>query len=573
MEVAESDPVSLRAVPGDELARRLTTLARAGEMDSKDWHAVQDELARRRVAATRRPVPPTESLRTQILTHLAKAPGAPSSQIAKALDRSTTVVSRVLSTLLEAGLVTYETTADDGRVRQYHLTTPDTVTADGTVKPPSDVEEERQYLGLVIAAAVRARRRANDLDYAADRLGRVLEQATTAGADDLALLARRELVTTLRQARRFDDVDQHLAAFREIAAGNTNIEPHLVAPATAYLDYELGRRQHADVLVGENLEHLTTAATIFRRCRDLDQAHDWSPREGWARLASAELLRQQTEFGAALANLRLAESIFIEYDDTYGTAEATRIQGFCLRLRGDFIGAIEVLQRAEKLAKESSSDRSRADILLQLGDSWRCTGELKLAEEYLTEAASLASDLKRTHTLGFSLSALAAVQYASEDLDQAWKLATDAAPLLESSVPGRALTARRRAVILRDLDGGPAKLRQSVAYFHESMEQYYEMGSPAGIAACCIGLGRIGDRGARPEDATKRLVKVSRSTDGRLLLPIDPWIPSLVHQAADKSDSADLRRVADETSTDGKELGVADEMAGEPRQRSALRAA
>nr|MDT0527239.1 hypothetical protein [Streptomyces sp. DSM 41633] len=103
-----------------------------------------------------------------------------------------------------------------------------------------------------------------------------MEQATTAGADDLALLARRELVTTLRQARRFDDVDQHLAAFREIAAGNTNIEPHLVAPATAYLDYELGRRQHADVLVGENLEHLTTAATIFRRCRDLDQAHDWS---------------------------------------------------------------------------------------------------------------------------------------------------------------------------------------------------------------------------------------------------------------------------------------------------------
>jgi hypothetical protein len=57
-------------------------------------------------------------------------------------------------------------------------------------------DKERQYLALVIAAAVRALHLAGDLSYAIDRLQRVSKQATDIGADDMALIAR-ELVTAL----------------------------------------------------------------------------------------------------------------------------------------------------------------------------------------------------------------------------------------------------------------------------------------------------------------------------------------------------------------------------------------
>lgn len=570
MKETASDSGSLDTVDGDELARRLTALARAGQIDSRDWDAVQQELARRRVEQARRtPIPSSESLRSQILAFLAKAPASTPSQVASTLNRSTTVVSRVLSTLLEAGLVVFDTNPGDKRIRHYRLSRPDTVSDKGFVEPPSATEEERQYLGLVIAAAVRARRRANDLSYAADRLGRALEQATQAKANDLALVARRELVITLRQAGRFDEVERHLRAFDEIAAGEVSIEPHLVAPATACLDYELGRK--GSLPARERLEHLTTAATVFRRCDALDGAHDWSPREGWARLASAEIWRQQTEFGLAVADAKRAEMIFIAYDDTYGSAEATRIQGFCQRLRGNFSEAIAVLRRAEELAKAGSADRCLADVLLQLGDALRCSGDLDSAAETLSQAADVARSVKRTHTLGFSLTALGAVMYACGDLDRAWVLSTEAESLLRSSPPGRALNARRQGVIARDLaDGKPANRRQSVEFFAQSMNQYRELGSPAGIAACCVGLGKVGDAHDLPETAVKDLIDVASSGVGRLLLPMDPWVPGLVKQWAMESEIPSVQRVADWTYTSENQSELADEMAGEPRLESLL---
>ncbi len=228
---------SLATVDGDELARRLTALARAGQMDSKEWQDVQDELARRRVEQARRtPTPHGESLRSQILTLLAKAPGSTPSQVAKTLNRNTTVVSRVLTHLLEAELVAFDPNSNDGRIRHYRLSSPDTVSEEGEVEPPSAAEEDRQYLGLVIDAAVNARRRTNDLNYAADRLGRALEHATNVEAHDLALEARRELLATLRQAERYSELQPHLDALAEIASGKACVDPSLIAPATACLD-------------------------------------------------------------------------------------------------------------------------------------------------------------------------------------------------------------------------------------------------------------------------------------------------------------------------------------------------
>lgn len=53
---------------------------------------------------------------------------------------------------------------------------------------------------------------------------------------------------------------------------------------------------------------------------------------GMGTLGSAELWRQQTDFGAASDYAKRAESVFAAYGDTYGSAEAMRMQGFCQRL-------------------------------------------------------------------------------------------------------------------------------------------------------------------------------------------------------------------------------------------------
>jgi tetratricopeptide (TPR) repeat protein len=557
----------------DELARRLTELARAGQMNSTDWQAVQDELARRRVEQARRTAAPSgKSLRSQILTLLAEAKESTPSEVATTLNRSTTVVSRVLTTLLESELVAFESDPNDGRIRHYRLSTSDAVSEEGEVKPPSAAEEERQYLRLVIAAAVSARRSTNDLGYAVDRLERALEQATEVEANDLALIARRELVTTLRQAGRDAEVQPHLDALAEIAAGKVGVEADLVAPATACLDYELGR--HDPLPTRQRLDHLTTAATVFARCDQLDEAHDWAPREGWALLGSAELWRQQTNFGAAFDYAKRAESVFAAYGDTYGSAEATRMQGLCQRLRGNFSEAIAVLRRADDLAKVDSADRCRADVLLQLGDALRCTGELTAAAETLSEAAEIAGEIGRTRTFGFSLTALAAVRYASGELDQAWDYATKAEQQLASSPPGRALNARRQAVIARELaaNGDPTKWDQSVDFFRQSMAQYRTLQSPAGIAACLVGLGKVYEKQGVPDPAIDDLVDVASSRAGRILIPIDPWIPNLMQQWAEESGDPNVHRVADWTyrSDEQPQSAAADEMAGEPRQESQL---
>lgn len=569
----DADPVSLLSdIASDELARRLTALARAGGIDSDEWEAIQSELARRRLDTVRHiSIPKTESLRSQIIRHLAKEPNSTPSQIAGTLDRSTTVVSRVLANLLQAQLVTFEPNPDDGRIRHYRLTSQAKALDGDNVVSPSVVEEQRQYLGLVIAAAVRARRRDNDHAYAVDRLAGVLEQATAAKLNDLALIARRELMTTLRQGDCVDNVVPHLEALSRIATGKAPVEPELVAPATACLDYELGCQ--SIVPERDRIEHLTAAATMFHRCRDMDGTHDWAPREGWARLAMAALWRQQTEFGVALEEAQLAESVFVAYDDTYGCAEASRIQGFCQRLRGNFYDAIDILERALHYATECSAETSRADVLLQLGDALRCTGEFHRSAEVLKEAIELADALKRPRTLGFSLTALSAVNFATHDLDEAWNLAARAQPYMASIRPGLALNTRRKAVIARELGkaGDAARTAESVELFHESMRQYINLGSPAGIAACWVGMGKLGKDVHQPAEAIRGLRDVASSKTGRLLLPIDPWVPSLMNQWADESHIDDVRRIADWTYTNDRELDSADEMAGEPRLKAALK--
>lgn len=554
------------------LALRLTLLAQAGTLDGPEWEAIQIELARRRVEGIPPPPPPAPSLRSLILAVLTKAPGSTPSDVARSLDRTTTVVSRVLGVLLTDGIVTYEPDPDDGRIRHYKAAVPAAAGADEPSAPTAS-EQQKQHLALVVAAAVEARRQKHDLRYAEDRLTRAMDQATSIGASDLALLSRRELITTLRQAGRADDLQRRLDELSDIERGVVPTEPHLQIAAGAALDYELGRQ--IQIPPRERLDHLTAASTAFRRCQGLPHAQDWCPREGWALLASAELWREQTEFGVALAQAERATSVFRAFDDTYGAAEATRLQGFCHRLRGDFVAAISVLEEARELANASSSARCAADVLLQLGDAYRCAEDVSTALEFLTEATEIAKQLGRDRTLGFSLSSTAAIAFGSGDLDEAWATAERAEKFLKSTTIGTALNTRRRAVIARELgrSGEYTMLKKSRQLFEESLGSYRALSSPAGVAACHLGIGRIDPEGAFHSESVSELVALASTGSGRLLLPLDPWIPSLLNSWAVQTDAADVIRLADWTYRSDREQASADEMAGEPRVESRMLAA
>ena len=566
----------------DVLARRLTTLARAGMRGSTEWRAVQDELASRRLQDLEPPSTTKASLRALLLQLLGESPGSTPTQLAAKLGRSTTVVSRVLTILLGEALVAYETNADDLRVRHYRLVLDPRAMSDSTeaasVPEPAADEEERQYLALVIAGAVRARRRQHALDYACDRLRRGLTRAESIGADDLALLARRELMTTLRQAIDKDgavplvgELRKTIEELRRITAGATPIDPTLYLPAIGSLNYELGRDESTSLTT--RIQRLVAAATAFGDCKDLPSAHDWCPREGWALLSTAEIWRKQTEFGRARAFAAQAAEVFKAFDDTYGSAEAARIQGFSLRLQGEFDLAITLLSEAEVLATETSSHRCKADVLLQLGDAYRCSGNLQLGWQYLQEAAVIAEGLGRRSAHGFSLSAQAAIRFEEGQLDEALRLAMKADSLIAAVPAGEALNLRRWAVITRELAGGgdSTMVGEAQELFRRSLHCYQELGSPAGEAACLMGLGKL-PPSSESDGAIDQLVAVAESKNGRHLLPIDPWVPSLLEQWASESGIDDVARVADETNCSDVERSKASEMAGEPRKLSLLAA-
>lgn len=567
----DASAFSFNSAESAELAGRLTALARLGDQGGAEWIAIQEELAKRRIRDTPHPSAPTPSLRSQVLRRLRVAPGSTPTQLAAALDRSTTVVSRVLANLLASGVVTHDADPDDLRVRHYRLVAAGDEGQPAALAPPAPDEAKQQILALGIAGAVRARRRGNALDYANDRLARLLAEAEAVGADDLALLARRELITTLRQAGRREEAAEHRHVLEQIERGVVDIAPQLVLPAIGSVAYELGRDE--DSPARERLDHLTAAASAFRKCQELTSAHDWCPREGWALLTSAEIWREQTEFGVAQSLATRAAAVFEVYDDTYGAAEAARTQGFCHRLRGDFQAAISTLHRASALASKAVSERCQADVLAQLGDSYRCAGELDLAREFLSESEGIARRLDRSVALGFILSSLAAVEFSSHNLDVAQSLASDAERYLSGYTVGSALNTRRRAVIARELaSGGDHTLAGSTELFQEALNRYRDLASPAGEAACLVGLGQL-PSAEHADAAVSELLAVASSSDGRLLLPIDPWVPSLVDQWARATDIADVARVADWTFRNDLQWTQASEMAGEPRIVSSLLAA
>lgn len=556
-------------VPRTELVDELATLARAGQKGSARWQEVQQQLTQYRLAEL---PPPTagsrseESIRTRVIAGLREAPGSTPSELAKTLQKQSTVVSRVLASLLEDGYVTYTGTADDRRKRLYFLS--EAEQASTAVTPATDNEAERHHIALAIGGAVEARRRRHDLTYAQDRLTRLLAHATRIDAKDLALLARTELITTLRQESQSaapelaEAYRGHLEVLANMLTDSTDLPVTLSAPLLGTLEYEWGRDPAKPT--PDRLRHLTAAQMAFEWCEESAHAQAWGPKAGWALLSRAGLWRAETEFGKAQSLALRASEVFDAYDDQYGKAEAFRIIGFCQRLRGDFDGAIETLRHAVNVEGTAVSERCRADVLLQLGDAHRCKGELDTARPILSEAEALAKRLGRTVTLGFVLSSMAAVEYAAQSLDKARDCASRAAESLVGKPEGAALNRRRLAVICRELGSGGDRRQyvESVSLFREALMDYDRLNSPAGTATCLVGLGMVA--GEHEDAAIRGLHKVAVSEDGRNLVPKDPWLPGLVSKWAEEIDRDDMQEVVWSFTGPFAHLEPA-EMAAEPR--------
>jgi DNA-binding MarR family transcriptional regulator len=571
-----SDQVDPRTT--EDLIRRLAELGRLGAEGGGEWLALQQTLSTRRLSSRdadegRAVAEPAVPLRRQMLEALGAAPDSSPSELARQLDRSTSVVSRVLATLAAAGLVTFDRDVDDGRRRRYRLA-PSSEGGEASAvvsDDPTQAEERDEYLALVISAAVEARRRRNDLKYAIERLSAALSEAQSAESFNLALVARRELAITLRQARETDAYKRQMEVLARYKGGDETLPQELMLPAVGTLAYELGR--DSTLRARERLEHLTASGAAFRLCVGSPHGEEWASREGWALLASAELWRETTEFGVALKLAQRAVDSFRAFGDGYGEAEASRLTGFCHRLRGEYPAAIESLLIAGDLARLEGSDRCLADTLLQLGEAHRCEGYLDAAAEYLAEAERMAVSLNRRTTRGFALSALAAVEFERGSIDDAWKMASEAAEALEQSKSGRALNDRRRAVVAREMAAESKDMAEaSLGFFNAALAQYQDMKSPAGAAACYVGLGRysIAARDSDPAAAFAGLVSLGKSKLGKLLLPLDPWVPALLGDLAEEFHDSSIGQLAEWTTTRDAGFARVDEMAGEPRVESVL---
>ena len=87
-----------------------------------------------------------------------------------------------------------------------------------------------------------------------------------------------------------------------------------------------------------------------------------------------------------------------------------------------------------------------------------------------------------------------------------------------------------------------------------------------------MGVGKVYEKQGVADPAIDDLIDVASTRAGRLLLPIDLWVPSLMQQWAEESGDPGVHRVADWTyrSDEQPQSADANEMAGEPRQESEL---
>ena len=416
--------------------------------------------------------------------------------------------------------------------------------------PDPTPEEVLSYLASALARAVRLRREANELSDAAGRLRLIIEQAEKVGADDLAVEAIAELITTLRQSRETEQVDVLLDRLERIALGQDDrTGATLALPAAAHRYYALGRlrREHGDD-PSIRARHLTSAENLYA---ELATASSGSATAAWRRRQAASIislasnLRERSEFEQALRHAWDALRLYNELEDPYGRSRCLFMFGFCLRLQGEFDGAWACLERSDKLAHRHSFQRFKADALMQMGEVRRCQGRVDEARELLDEALQRAARMDLIVTQAFAQSGLGAVEYQQQRMKEA-KAAFDQADRLFVAChhrEGLALNARRRAVVARRAAsaGQRGTLKLAGELIRSALGYYRDLNSPAGLAACEIESGRLhilhhGSVSSAVPLLTSRL----NDRGQRHLLQLDPWVPRVLHTFAHEVEDSDF---------------------------------
>lgn len=543
-----------------------------------------------------------DPLRARVLTRLAAAPSRPG-RLATVLGSALPTVSRCLATLLDGGLVTATQDPGDRRGRLYALTsTGEAVARDLIVhgptpapSPPDDDDDAREYLVDALDLAVADRRTRVALDEVATRIEAVIAEARRRELIDIEVDARREMLTTLRHAQRWEERAPHEGALDALARRGrprTGVEGIQLA-AFAHLRYERGALApaHTDEDLVTQATHLLASADVaaFLASGLAADTDAWRRREGFALLGAADNLRQQTRFGPGYGYADKAAMIFEETGEIYGTVRALFQKGYCLRLRGHFAPARAALEAALASSEEHGYRQFRADIVAQLGEVLRCLGDYDAANARLAEAELLGGQTGRSVTATFARAARGAVEVATGDIDGAIERLSECVHRFrEVGHPiGHALAVRRLAVAQRiAASGGRAfPAARAEEHFATARRLYEDQNSPAGEAACVVGAGHLVlDQRRRIDGVVETLVRLLDADfyhPAASLIELDPYVPALVTEFAERVDHAGLstrarrlQALADrKRQQHRKETSVPTapgqmEMGGEPRRRA-----
>jgi tetratricopeptide (TPR) repeat protein len=524
----------------------------------------QAAAATRRLAAKETELAEREPLRRRILAVLAEQPANPRT-LARKVGAAPESVSRQLTTLRNANLVHYTADFADRRQREYALTADGEIQlaqhrAFGSPEPPAVNPTQAQvhdFLGDSLQKAVMLRRKTNRLAETSERLKLILNQAEEANAHDLAMDTMAELATTLRQERRFAEVDELLETLELFSVGqHPSAAADMVLPAAAHYAYALGRlRDEHRETAAERGEHLATAVQLYAHLAEQakDTQHQrWRERQAWGLVSLANNLRARSRYDDALDYTQRALSLFDDLEDPYGRSHCKFLSGFCLRLLGDFDGASTYLEDACELAAANAFERFQADSLMQLGEVRRCQGNVEDAGQMLDEALERARNMGLTVVLAFALSARGAVYYQTHDPEHAIESMRSAHTLFEQCdhAEGLALNARRQAIVVRTKNSARRSLETASRLINFALGSYRKLNSPAGMAACETELSRL--QLQRRGEAKQTITSLIRRLDDPQQQPLlvrDPWVPRVLDSFATTLDSGDSAALKQRTTT------------------------
>lgn len=506
-----------------------------------------------------------EPLRRRLLTALGES-DTTSSDLAKIVRARKESVSRKLRELRDAGLVTVVEDPDDGRRSIYALTDEGrselgrhlAFGRPGKSPAPPDRDEEVEFLWEALRGARTMRRRSHRLGEAMERFEEIKIQAEELDATDLALEALVELTTTQRQARQVRKRDASLKVLRGLALGERDdVDPRLVYPAIAHLEYERGKSgELGETDMAALARHLNTATSMFGALseeRPKSEKALWRGRCAWSVVGLAGNLGEQSQYEASLRYAASGLRIFEELDDDYGRTQCWLLFGFCLRMLQRFDVAWTCLQHAQALATKGGHplERAAAYCLVQMGEVRRCQGRTDEARALLGDGLERADRLGLQDARAFAMSGMAAAEFQDDELEIAKTLLEDAQQVFDRArhLEGTALNARRQATVARRLsDAGiapdEAEVKRLILLAEET---YLALNSPAGVAACEIERGwmrAISPKCGDLEEIVGRLVRILEKTDERLTLQRDPWVPKVLHQFSKKIGDESLQKAA-----------------------------